>query len=288
MNCILATHLLCAVAVLVNASLDIPTREVAPGVQMPVVMIGTGKSHAYEVSNIINGWMDLGGHGVDTAYNYGDQTQIAKTIAERGLDRKDLFFTSKIPGCLNKNATRTDIELDLKQLNTSYLDLMLIHYPRGSDCAATWEVLEDFHRKGVLKAIGVSNFLTKDLQDLLKTAQIKPAVNQIHYSIFSRDEDTIRFSRMNNITVQSYSPLNAKFDHGKSVFSNPTVVSIGEKHKVSAAQVALRWILHRGDILTFLSGNETHMKNDADLFGFDLDDEDVGRLNSIQNTTLVV
>jgi len=286
---IVALFSLCLV--LAQAALPIPTREIAPGVEMPVVCIGTGKSHAYEVTNIINGWMELGGHGVDTAFNYGDQMQIAKLIHDAGVSRKDIFYTSKIPGCVGKTAAQKYIEQDLQQLNTSYLELMLIHEPAGKlgvDCAGTWEALEDYHAKGTLKAIGVSNFKTHDLQNLLKTVKVIPAVNQIHYSVFSHDEDTISFSRAHNITVEAYSPLNAHFNHNKSVFSEPTVVSVAKKHNVSPAQAALRWILDRGDILAFLSSNETHMRNDADIFGFKLDDEDMEKLNAIQNVAFIV
>jgi len=255
--------------------LNIPTKEIAPGVHMPVVSIGSGQvmnlvKHA-PAAQVVGDWLDLGGRGIDTAWIYGDQAQIAATIAQRGVARKDLFITTKLMECLSGSfGAKMYIEANLKNLNTSYIDLFLIHAPLGN-CENTWSVLEDYHQKGVLRAIGVSNFNKKNLEGLLKTAKVKPAVNQIMYNIFSHDDEAIQYCRENNITVEAFSPLGSYVGPTKgSVFHDPTIKNIAAAHKVSVAQVALKWIVQRGDLLAVLSGNKTHQANDADLFNFEL------------------
>merc|ERR1711920_432835 len=127
-------------------ALNIPTREVAPGVNMPVVNIGTGqmgdKARHAPASEITGSWLDLGGRGIDTAWIYKDQAEILVAIKQHGAARKDLFITSKIPECIT--SAQHYIEDNLKQLNTTYIDLLLIHAPIG-ECGHTWSVMEDYH-----------------------------------------------------------------------------------------------------------------------------------------------
>jgi len=260
-------------------------------VQMPVVSIGSGqigdkKRHA-PASEIVGEWLDQGGRGIDTAWIYKDQAEIAETIKLHGVARKDLFITSKLLECIT--GAEHYIEDDLKQLNTTYIDLMLIHAPLGN-CAKTWSVMEDYHSRGVLRAIGVSNFNQRNLEGLLKSVKIMPAVNQIVYNLYSHNEDTIRYCRDKNITVEAYSPLGSWTPHSKSIFADPTVKAIAASHNVSAAQVALKWIVQRGDILTVLSANKTHQANDANLFDpkFRLSDSEMNELDQLANTAVFV
>eukprot|EP00746_Dinoflagellata_sp_MGD_P079869 gnl/MRDRNA2_/MRDRNA2_31950_c0_seq1.p1 gnl/MRDRNA2_/MRDRNA2_31950_c0~~gnl/MRDRNA2_/MRDRNA2_31950_c0_seq1.p1 ORF type:complete len:290 (+),score=43.07 gnl/MRDRNA2_/MRDRNA2_31950_c0_seq1:98-967(+) len=277
--------LCCAFLVALAQAFNIPTREVAPGVDMPVMSIGSGQLGSFAkhapASEIVGAWLDLGGRGIDTAWMYRDQAEIAETIKRHGVARKDLFITSKLLECVT--GAEHYIEDDLKQLNTTYIDLMLIHAPVGN-CAETWSVMEDYHSRGVLRAIGVSNFNQRNLEGLLKSVKIMPAVNQIEYNLYSHDEDTIQYCRGKNITVEAYSPLGSWTPHhSKSIFADPTVKTIAASHNVSAAQVALKWIVQRGDILTVLSANKTHQANDADLFDprFRLSDSEMNHLDEL-------
>lgn len=270
-----------------QADVKIPTKEIVPGVHMPIVNIGTwidGTTGKKEDGGAITAtWLAQGGRGVDTALVYHDQANIAKAIAASGVKREDLFITSKFPACAT---AQSGINQDLQQLNTSYIDLMLIHSPFGF-CQGTWKVLEENVKNGKLKAIGISNFNKAQIQNILKIATIPIAVNQIGYSVFSHNDDTIQFCHDNNITVEAYSPLGGGMDK-HSVFSEPTVTSIAQKHNVSQAQVALKWIVQRGDTLAVLSGNGAHQANDADLWGFTLEDDDMGKLSGIAASTVIV
>merc|ERR1712187_579103 len=193
-------------------------------------------------------------------------------------------ITSKIKGC---GAAAASINSDLKQLNVDYIDLMLIHSPIGLSCAGTWGVLEDYVAQGKLKSIGVSNFNAKQMQNIMDKATIPIAVNQIEYNVFSHNEDVIAFCDANNITVEAYSPLSGQ-KGAQSVFEDETVKTIAGAHNVSAAQVALRWIVQRGHTLAVLSSSTEHQANDADLWSFELSDDEMDTLTKHQNSAVAV
>jgi diketogulonate reductase-like aldo/keto reductase len=276
-------------AAITSATLNIPTKEVAVGVKMPVVSIGTWtegtKKEDKNISAIVGSWLDLGGRGIDTAYIYFDQHDIAEVLAKYGIPRENLFITSKLPTCLGSSMTKYFLDYNLKQLNTSFIDLMLIHAPGLpgplGGCDSTWKVMEDYVASGKLKSIGVSNWHPKDFQGL--KYKIAPAVNQVEFNVFSHDDATEKYCNEHNITIEAYSPLGDPVRSHRSIFHDPTIASIAAKQKVSPAQVALRWILQKGHVLTFLSSSKEHQANSADLFGFELDDGDVSKLDAVQH-----
>jgi len=255
---------------------------------MPVISIGTWTSDGHageEAPKIVGAWLGQGGRGIDTALVYGDQAKVAKAITDSGLKREDVFITTKIPGC---GLAQASIDRDLKDLNTSYIDLLLIHEHIGLSCSKTWKVLEDNVKNGKLKSIGISNFKATDIENIMKAATITPAVNQIQYNVFAHDEDVIAACRKYNITVEAYSPLAPPYSK-KSVRDLPTVTSIAKAHNVSAFQVALKWIVQRGDVLTVLSSNPAHQESDADLWSFTLADDEMTKLGAIaKSDTLIV
>lgn len=266
------------------------TKTIAPGVDMPKVSIGTwvsGSTVAREdPKEIVSNWLSLGYRGVDTALVYFDQRQVAEAIAESGVDRKDVFITTKIPGC---GKAASSVDYDLEQLNTDYIDLLLIHSPMGfpGACRQTWKTLEDYVEQGKLRAIGVSNFNVEQLQDVMQVASVPIAVNQIEYNVYSHDEEIISFCDKNDITVEAWSPLNGAHG-GQSPFDDKVLKGIAESHNVTVAQVALRWIIQRGHILTVLTSDKNHSANDADLFGFTLDDDDMVKLTAHQHEATLV
>jgi diketogulonate reductase-like aldo/keto reductase len=269
------------------ATATLPTKEIAPGIAFPIVNIGTwlAGSRKEDAHEINKNWLAQGFRGIDTALIYNDQGDIAKAITESGIAREDLFITSKIPGCFTASAS---VDSDLKQLNTDYIDLMLIHSPiGGGNCKNTWKVLEDYVAQGKLKSIGVSNFHAKQMQQVMDKATVPIAVNQIEYNVFSHDEDIIAFCDAHNITVEAYSPLSGQRG-AQSVFTDETVKGIAATHNVSAAQVALRWIVQRGHTLAVLSSSSEHQANDADLWSFELADDEMDTLTKLQEKSVVV
>lgn len=242
------------------------------------------------ISEIVGNWLDLGARGIDTAYIYFDQKEVAAVIASRGIARKDLFLTSKIPTCLGKSATRYFVDYDLNRLNTSYIDLMLIHAPGlpgpWGGCDDTWSVLEEYQSKGKLRSIGVSNWGAKTFRGLKYT--VPPAVNQIEFNVYSHDDDVAAFCESRNITIEAYSPLGDPARSHTSIFADPVIKGISSKHNVSAAQVALKWIVQKGHVLTFLSSSKDHQANDADLSGFSLLAEDMSQLDKLQKKSAAI
>jgi len=279
-RCLLALTGLVVVAA--SGKVNVPTKEIAHGVNMPVISIGTWTSDGHsgeEAPKIVDAWLGQGGRGIDTALVYMDQAKVATAINDAGLKREDVFITTKIPGC---GLAQASIDRDLKELNTSYIDLLLIHEHVGLSCSGTWKVLEENVKNGKLKSIGISNFKAADIEDILKGATIKPAVNQIEYNVFAHDEDVIAACRKHNITVEAYSPLAPPYSN-KTVLKEPTVTSIAKAHNVSAFQVALKWIVQRGDVLTVLSSNPAHQASDADLWSFTLADDEMTKLGALQS-----
>lgn len=249
---------------------------------MPVISIGTWtEGTTANATMIVDNWLELGGRGIDTALVYFDQKEVAASIAASGVSREEIFLTTKIPGCFDGADL---IERDLKALNTSYLDLVLIHAPIGFDCAATWRAMEPFVKNGKVKSIGVSNFKQKHLAAILKTATVPIAVNQIEHNVFSHDDDTVAYCRANNITVEAYSPLGSPARHksGPSIFNSSTIAEIAKAHNVSAPQVALRWVVQAGHVMTVLSESVDYDVEDADLFSFELSDAEMDTLNKLQ------
>jgi diketogulonate reductase-like aldo/keto reductase len=269
----------------------IPTKEIAPGVHMPWVSIGTGTADKTgddkNATIIVHNWLTNGGRGIDTAWSYFDQKDVAKGIAASGVDRKDIFITSKVLMCMPKAAVVAQINSDLKALNTDYIDLMLVHTPAGilNWCASTWEVLEEMVEAGTFKAIGISNFFRNDIEKLMKTAKVKPAVNEVQYNVFYHNDDTEAAARENNIPIHSFCPFTdfkMTIPEHQTVFSDPTVKQVAAKYNVSAAQVAARWIYQRGNTFVFLSSNPVHQANSADFMEFTLADEDMKTLNGLK------
>jgi len=273
------------------ADLNIPTKEIASGVNLPYVSMGTWtegtKSVDKDVSAIVNNWLDLGGIGIDTAWVYFTQGDIAKVLKDRGTDRKKLFITSKFPTCLGSLATRKFIESNLKSLQTDYIDLMLIHFPTGDNCSAAWATLEDYHAKGVLKAIGVSHFNRTHIDSLKKTMKVAPHVNQILLNVLTHDDDQIAATQEIGTKVEAYCPLGRNGQAG-DIPGNPTIQAIAKSHNVSTYQVALKWILQKGHLLTFQSANPAHQESDADVFKFNLTSDELKQLDNLQKQSIVV
>lgn len=265
------------------AAVNIPTDLIAYNVYMPEISIGVGGPEMKKSKTIVTSWLSLGGRGIDTAAVYGNQEEVAEAIAQSGVNRSDIFLTSKIAGCDNAEA---NIQKLLKQLRTDYMDLMLIHFPKG-DCAAAWATLEKYHANGVLKSIGISNFNRTDIDTLKKTMKVVPHVNQVKLNVLNHDDDQIKASMEIGTHIEAYAPL-GEDGYSGDIPGNPTIQAIAERHNVSTYQVALKWILQKGHLLTFQSANPTHQESDADVFKFNLTSDELKRLDNLQKQSIVV
>lgn len=273
---------LLALPLVAGASFPVKTKEIAPGVNMPIISIGCGGLERKDAEAIAETWLKLGGRGIDTAHSYGVDA-IKDAIEASGVERKDMFITTKVPGCSAQDLSYIDSDI---QTLGAYVDLLLIHRPDG-DCVNAWKTLEDYHAKGKAKAIGVSNFKTDDLKTILAVATTIPAVNQIELNIVEKDMNTIDFSTKHGITVEAFSPLGRSGQSG-DISGNAVIKKVASSHNVSTYQVALKWILQHDWMLTFQSASEEHQASDADVFNFTITDAEMRNLDGVGQPSIVV
>jgi 2,5-diketo-D-gluconate reductase A len=225
--------------------------------------------------------LQAGYRHIDTAEMYGNEKQVGEAIRRSGLDRDDLFVTSK----LNNNAHRPDdarraFDESLKALGFDYLDLFLIHWPLptryGGDYVSTWKVLEDFYRDGRARSIGVSNFQPHHLLRLLGESEIVPAVDQIEVNPYLSQDVLRGFCAEHRIAVEGYSPLG----QGR-ILDDPAIRAIAGGAAKTPAQVVLRWHVQRGDIIFPKSVTEDRIRENIDIFDFTLSPDEVKAISAL-------
>mmetsp|Transcript_15439 Transcript_15439/g.30358 ORF Transcript_15439/g.30358 Transcript_15439/m.30358 type:complete len:295 (+) Transcript_15439:33-917(+) len=262
-----------------------PTVTIAPGVELPLVVLGTGSGQKGNVTLATQLWLQsTNGVGIDTAYDYMDEGSIAKGIAASGKERSQFFIETKIP-CSTYEQAKANFASNLEQLNLKFVDLTLIHFNKcdgAGSIAETWKALEEGLQAGQTKAIGVSHFTREDLEQLGS----KPSVNQCELSVSYHDDATIQYCQQQGIVYQSFSPLCGGFNGsscsahgGKNVLTIPEVKKIAAVHNVSAAQVALKWIVQQGFPLATATWRLDFMNEDLDLWSW-------GNLSSSEMSTL--
>ena len=274
------------------------------GVMMPVAGIGTwgygspGETWNDDVAEkAIGQWLSLGGRRVDGAKGYGDQVGVGKAIKASGLQRKEVFMTSKVD-IADYNSTLQQMDGILSDLQMDYVDLLLIHWPgrRGSSDEtqnretrqSCWKALEYLYNNSKARAIGVSNFEIKHIQDIVDLKSLLPAVNQVEYHPFWHEDDLVDYCKKMNITYNSYSsvgtpdwaPPTHGWDH--SVLKDPTVVRIAQAHQCTPAQVVQQWEWKQGIVVNPRTMNETHMKENLSFFNVQLTADDMKDISSIK------
>ena len=257
------------------------------GVQMPGIGFGTWQVPTDStLENAVSAALKLGYRFFDTAQIYGNASAIGRGVLLSDLPRAEIFISSKIwtshrsyDGVMR---AFTDI---IEQLKTTYLDQLLIHWPATqgepmiwqSQNAGTWRALEDLYEQGAVKVIGVSNFLPHHLVPLLARARIRPMVNQLEIHPGYPQFAAVNFCFKQNIAVQARSPLGRG-----GLTHHPLLIELGEKYGVSPALIALRWSLQHGFIPVVKALDAEHMKSNLDAFGLTLEDEDMTRLDTMQ------
>ncbi len=257
------------------------------GVQMPGIGFGTWQVPTDStLENAVSAALKLGYRFFDTAQIYGNASAIGRGVLLSDLPRAEIFISSKIwtshrsyDGVMR---AFTDI---IEQLKTTYLDQLLIHWPATqgepmiwqSQNAGTWRALEDLYEQGAVKVIGVSNFLPHHLVPLLARARIRPMVNQLEIHPGYPQFAAVNFCFKQNIAVQAWSPLGRG-----GLTHHPLLIELGEKYGVSPALIALRWSLQHGFIPVVKALDAEHMKSNLEAFGLTLEDEDMTRLDTMQ------
>ena len=265
-----------SVAVVVTVPPRSPTKEVAPGVHMPVLSLGTCCGSNPSVGVVP--WLTNGGAGIDTAWDYFDQKAVGQGILKSGVNRSSVFVLTKVPPVVDALAKVKD---DLRQLGLAQADLILLHNPTTkASNAKLYAELEQALEQGLTRAIGISDFSKQQVIDLLETAKVVPAVNQCQMSVGHHDDDNIAFCQAHNITYEAWNVVKG------CNRTHPTVVSTAAKHNVSTFQVCLRYIVDRGCVMAVGTGKDpstvgAYTSENLGIFDFKLSDEEVDALGAI-------
>lgn len=256
------------------------------GYKIPCIGFGTWQTPDGEVATkSVKDAISLGYKHIDTAAIYGNEISIGKAIKESGVNRNELFITSKV---WNKErgyqTTLNAFEKTINDLQLDYLDLYLIHWPAAQNQfkdwdninLETWRAMTELYKAGKIKAIGVSNFLPHHLKSLMET-EIKPMVNQIEFHVGFMQEETFKYCKDNNILVEAWSPLGT----GK-MLNNSTLKEIASKYNKSVAQLCIRWCLQNNTLPLPKSVTYERIKENTNIFDFVISDEDIKNINAME------
>lgn len=251
------------------------------GTKMPGLGLGVYQIPDEDTSKIVADGIKAGYRLIDTAQIYGNEAGtgkgIKKGLAETGLDREDLFVTSKVwNDHLTYDQTIAEFNNSLDKLGLDYLDLYLIHWPGDNSFKDSYQALEDLYKAGKIKAIGVSNFEIHHLKELAEFADITPVLNQVESHPRMSQNELREYAAKNDIKIQAWSPLM----QGK-ILKDEILQKIADKHKKSVAQVILRWDIQRDVMLVVKSVRSERMASNADVFDFSLDEEDMKTINDM-------
>ncbi len=234
-----------------------------------------------ETAQAVTTALRAGYRHVDTAQMYGNEKEVGQAIREAGVDRAGVFVTSKLENASHRpDDARRAFDRTLGALGSDYVDLFLIHWPLPTrydgDYVSTWRTLEEFYRDGRARSIGVSNFQPHHIRRLHEEAEVPPAVNQIEVHPYLTQTEVRAFCGQHQIAVEAWSPL-AK---GR-VLGDPTIDSIARRVGKTPAQVVLRWHIERGDIAFPRSVTPARIRENIDIFDFELSGEDVEAITAL-------
>lgn len=263
----------------------VPNITLNNGVEIPQLGFGVFQIPPEKTRDATLAALETGYRHIDTAEMYGNEKEVGQAVRESGIDRSELFVTSKLNnGFHAHDDALVAFEQSLEDLDIDYLDLFLIHWPLPAvgDFVETWKAMEEIYRSGRAKAVGVSNFQPHHLRRLLENTDVVPAVNQIEVHPYLTQETVRAFDAEHGIATEAWSPI----AQGK-VLGDPVIVSIAERLGRTPAQVTLRWHLQRGDIVFPKSVTQSRVEENFDLFDFELSEGDlaeIGALNRDERT----
>jgi 2,5-diketo-D-gluconate reductase A len=259
----------------------VPTIELNNGVGIPQLGFGVFQIKPDETAAAVKTALDIGYRHIDTAEMYGNEKEVAQGIRDAGLDRGDVFITSKLNnGYHRPDDARRAFDQTLKALDSDYVDLFLIHWPLPTlydgDFVSTWKVFEEFARDGRARSIGVSNFQVAHLDRLADETGTVPSVNQIEVHPYFANNEVRSYGREHGIATEAWAPI----AQGK-VLGDPVINRVAKARGKSAAQVVLRWHIQRGDIVFPKSVTPERVKENFELFDFELDDSDMDAISAL-------
>ncbi len=252
------------------------------GVQMPWLGLGVFESReGGEIENAIHTAFEQGYRSIDTASFYYNERGVGKAIQESNVPRKEIFVTTKIwNDDVRAGRTKQAFEISLEKLGLDYIDLYLIHWPVGGHFVQAWKDLEEIYQSGLVKAIGVSNFMVHHLQELMDSSEIIPTVNQVEFHPRLVQPKLRQFCKENKIQFEAWSPLMRG-----EIFSIPQINDLAKKYNKTEAQIVLRWDLQHEVVTIPKSAKPERIIANAQIFDFELKPEEMDLLDGLDNAT---
>jgi diketogulonate reductase-like aldo/keto reductase len=239
--------------------------------------LGFGVQNTTETANAVRWALEAGYRSIDTASIYRNEVEVGRGIKTSGVPREDIFLTAKVwNDDMRSRSVQAAFEQSLKRLDTDYVDLYLVHWPVKDCYIDAWDALQELYANGRAKAIGVSNFMVHHLEDLLPEADVIPAVNQIEYHPHLQQPELLEFCRQKKIQVEAWSPLMQG-----EIFAVKEINDLVQKYGRTAVQVVLRWDIQNGIVTIPKSSRQERIKDNTDIFSFELAEQDMMKLNSL-------
>jgi 2,5-diketo-D-gluconate reductase A len=259
----------------------VPEIEFNDGNRIPQLGFGVFQIEPAKTAEAVRTALEIGYRHIDTAEMYGNEKEVGQGIRDAGMDRGEVFITSKLNNGYHKpDDARRAFDGTLSALDSDYVDLFLIHWPLPTlydgDFVSTWKVLEEFKKDGRARSIGVSNFQVPHLERLASETSTVPAANQIEVHPYFTNEEVRAYDREHGIATEAWSPI----AQGK-VLDDPVIKRIAEALGKTTAQVVLRWHIQRGDIVFPKSVNPERMKSNFEIFDFELSDSDMAAITGL-------
>lgn len=259
-------------------NLETKTVRLNSGYDMPIVGLGTYALSDEVCFSSVTALLENGGRLIDTAFIYGNEASVGRAIRESDVPREEIFVTTKLyPNQFSY--AEAAIDEALAKLDIEYIDLMLLHHPGTNDVAA-YEAMEQAVRDGKIRSIGLSNWYIEELQTFLPQVTTPPAVVQNEIHPYYQERDVVPYIQQSGIVVEGWYPFGGR-GHTAEMLGNETISAIARAHQVTSAQVILRWNLQRGIVVIPGSGNPEHIKENLDVFGFELTDEEMEQIAAL-------
>jgi diketogulonate reductase-like aldo/keto reductase len=258
------------------------TYTLADGLQLPKVGFGTYKLNGASGVNAMASALNVGYRLLDTAYNYENEGAVGEAIRRSGIPRADILVSSKLPGRHQhyQEALQT-IQESLYRANLDYFDLYLIHWPNPKEglYVEAWQALIDAQKFGLIRSIGVSNFLPEHIDKLQKETGVLPVINQVELHPFFNQQAQIDYDRAHHILTEAWSPLGRA--SANNVLKNPVINELAEKYHRGPGQIILRWHIQRGVLPIPKSTHVSRQEENFNLFDFTIDDADMAKINAL-------
>ena len=254
-----------------------PTVSLGGGGALPLVGLGTWQMTGSRCYRAVRYALDVGYRHIDTATIYRNERDIGRALRDSGLPRQDVFVTTKVPPG-DAGRERRTLEGSLRALGTEYVDLWLVHWPPGGGAALQmWERLLALRDEGMARAVGVSNYATAQLDELVEVTGEAPQVNQIRWGPTLYDPAKLEGHRRRGVVLEGYSPFKS------TDLRDPVLAEVARRHGVTPAQVVLRWHVDHDVVVIPKSATPERIAANFDVFGFSLDDEDLRRIDALSD-----